>query len=679
MAVEIGIEARDRVSQTLDNITKSVDGLLEALNSMQGASINTGGAMGSSFGGVRKNLATLGKGFQTVGGAMTKYITKPAVGAATGLAGISLAKGFSRMKDMDEARAKLAAMGIEGEKFQKVYDSANASVKGTAFAMNEAMTTAASASAAGIKGNDMQDYLTAISNTAAVAGTSFGEMGMVFNKVAANGKVTAEEWNMMTDRGVDIAGALQKELGVSRDELLKMRQAGEISSDTFVKAMGNMYDGAAKSIGQSTISGAISNINASISRIGANFLGDSSNAESFAGKVLPLLNSLMGALGKVEEGAAKLGEKFGEFAGPYMDKVTTFFNGIADGSVKIDGAKAKMAAIAGVATTLLGPALTIAGKGMMFFAEHGGQISKIAGVFKKIGPNILRIGGPVALIAAGIMSMWQNSESFRNAASSLFSTLWTSLQTVATAIGPIFQSLLGIIGPVMGAIGDLLAPLISVMATVFEGMASKITTVAAVITPVVAAIAGAVGRAAAKIQAMGGAWNAIKSGTKKLMAKVSEKAKAVLEAIKKAWDAIVSAVKKLTVNVLGGAGGILSGIKSAWDKIKSGTKTLRVNTIKKTTTSGGGGGSDDNNATGTRAWKGGYTMVGERGPELVNLPKGASVHTARETSQIMGGNNVVVNMTNYLAPEGKSVDEIISEFTQKLEAAVSANAEGAMI
>ena len=163
------------------------------------------------------------------------------------------------------------------------------------------------------------------------------------------------------------------------------------------------------------------------------------------------------------------------------------------------------------------------------------------------------------------------------------------------------------------------------------------------------------------------------------MAKVSEKAKAVLEAIKKAWDAIVSAVKKLTVNVLGGAGGILSGIKSAWDKIKSGTKTLRVNTIKKTTTSGGGGGSDDNNATGTRAWKGGYTMVGERGPELVNLPKGASVHTARETSQIMGGNNVVVNMTNYLAPEGKSVDEIISEFTQKLEAAVSANAEGAMI
>ena len=69
------------------------------------------------------------------------------------------------------------------------------------------------------------------------------------------------------------------------------------------------------------------------------------------------------------------------------------------------------------------------------------------------------------------------------------------------------------------------------------------------------------------------------------------------------------------------------------------------------------------------------TLVGERGPELVNLPKGASVHTARETAGLMG-NTITVNMVNNLAQEGKSVDQIINELTQRLQAAASASAEG---
>jgi hypothetical protein len=42
-------------------------------------------------------------------------------------------------------------------------------------------------------------------------------------------------------------------------------------------------------------------------------------------------------------------------------------------------------------------------------------------------------------------------------------------------------------------------------------------------------------------------------------------------------------------------------------------------------------------ATGTRNAPGGMALVGERGPELVNLPKGSSVATAPETRREMGG------------------------------------------
>ena len=42
--------------------------------------------------------------------------------------------------------------------------------------------------------------------------------------------------------------------------------------------------------------------------------------------------------------------------------------------------------------------------------------------------------------------------------------------------------------------------------------------------------------------------------------------------------------------------------------------------------------------------KGGLTLVGEEGPELVNLPKGAMVHSNAE-SRRMGGNTINVNVS----------------------------------
>lgn len=50
-----------------------------------------------------------------------------------------------------------------------------------------------------------------------------------------------------------------------------------------------------------------------------------------------------------------------------------------------------------------------------------------------------------------------------------------------------------------------------------------------------------------------------------------------------------------------------------------------------------------NNANGTPNWGGGLTWVGERGPELVNLPRGSQVIPAHRASQ-MGGGGVVVNV-----------------------------------
>ena len=79
--VSISIEARDRVSQTLDAITRSVDSLNKALDEMD--TKKGPEALTEKLRGAGLTMSSIGKGMQTVGGKMTKYITKPAVGAAT--------------------------------------------------------------------------------------------------------------------------------------------------------------------------------------------------------------------------------------------------------------------------------------------------------------------------------------------------------------------------------------------------------------------------------------------------------------------------------------------------------------------------------------------------------------------------------------------------------------------
>ncbi len=59
--------------------------------------------------------------------------------------------------------------------------------------------------------------------------------------------------------------------------------------------------------------------------------------------------------------------------------------------------------------------------------------------------------------------------------------------------------------------------------------------------------------------------------------------------------------------------------------------------------------------------QGGMTMVGERGPELINLPKGTSVHSNDTTKTMMGGhvtNNISVNVNGRLGASDTELRDI---------------------
>src|SRR5699024_7039293 len=118
---------------------------------------------------------------------------------------------------------------------------------------------------------ELQRVLSLTGDAATIAGTSMGEMGQIFNKVAATGKVQGEVINQLGERGIPIIQLLASELGVAGEEAVKMASKGKIGFETLTNAMETQLGGAALE-GAKTVRGALSNLGAAAGRLGAEFL-----------------------------------------------------------------------------------------------------------------------------------------------------------------------------------------------------------------------------------------------------------------------------------------------------------------------------------------------------------------------------------------------------------------------
>lgn len=225
---------------------------------------SVGSGRGGIFGGGRSSGAAA-----TIGG-----IARVAGPAATAILGVGsayqvLSSGFSRLRSIDDAKFKLRSLGNDAKTVDRIMVSALEAVKGTAFGMDEAATTAATAVAAGVApGQDLTKYLTTIGDAAAIGNTSLDDMGRIFNKVQTSGKAMTDDLQMLGDRGLPIFTWLQKEYGVTGEALSKMVSDGKVDSATFQRVVAQNIGGAAKGMGAS-FSGSMKNMSAAISRLGA--------------------------------------------------------------------------------------------------------------------------------------------------------------------------------------------------------------------------------------------------------------------------------------------------------------------------------------------------------------------------------------------------------------------------
>lgn len=433
---------------------------------------------------------SISKGLTTVGGTITSKVTKPVMAAGAALGGLTLAKGWSRMVEIDNARAKLTALGQDAD---AVKESARIAVDQTAYSLNTAMTTAASAVAAGVKpGEQLTKYLKDIADASAIAGVDMDEMGSIFNKVATNGKMSAEEMNQLSDRGIPVMTLLAKTTGKSMDEVRDAVSKGEIGIEELQAAIEEGMEGAAQSIGSSTISGAISNVNAALGRIGANIFGSSDDPASIAGKILPLLNAIMAALKPVEEKAASLGKTIAGAIGPAIDRVTNMLSGgttAAERALALaDRAKAKMAAIGIGVTSALGPIMLGVGKLIPMVVGLGGKLNSVAKILGTTRGSLLKFGGIFGLIVTAFITAYTQSESFRTAINQLGLLIGQTFLTVFQALGPLLQVAGQLFAQVATTLGDILGPVLIALMPVLQRVLGIVSRLVTTVIRIVAAI-----------------------------------------------------------------------------------------------------------------------------------------------------------------------------------------------
>lgn len=246
----------------------------------------------SVFGGLKSALSNLG--FESVGSGLDGLLSKAGTvfGGLTSMAS-SFASTLLSISAISTAvfgggallqvvtGGSQRATNIENAKFQieglkkdwtQLSDDINYAVMDTAYGFDAAAMAAAQFSASGIEaGDSMKTALRSISGVAAMTNSDYSSIASIFTTVAGQGQLMTMQLRQLEARGLNAAAILGEQLGKSEAEIREMVTKGEIDFKTFSNAMDKAFGEHAKEANK-TFTGAVSNMKAALSKIGADFI-----------------------------------------------------------------------------------------------------------------------------------------------------------------------------------------------------------------------------------------------------------------------------------------------------------------------------------------------------------------------------------------------------------------------
>lgn len=448
-------------------------------------------------GGSNAIKSSIGGAFKTAGKA--GLVAMGTVSAA--ITGMAAKGGFSRALNIENATAKLKGLGHSTESIKSIMGSANAAVKGTAFGIDAAATSAAMLSASGIKsGKDLTGALKSVADVATISGRSMEDVGLIFGSIAARGKLQGDDMLQLMSAGVPVLQLLGDQLGKTSAEVSAMVSKGQIDFATFQAAMEKGLGGAALSSGD-TFTGAMANVRAALSRIGQKVATPAlESLRRIFVALIPLIDAIGEALAPLIE---KLGTKMlaaADKAAGGIERFTAWFTSLNNGGLKTFIASIPVAVMG---LSQMGTAFTIFGAIKNVFLPHkkgaeeaGKAISKAAGdseavagrfsgIAARIGSAFAKIPGVAGMALRGIPSL-----------------VSSTLGQLPGLFGNVFGRLPAIIGKIP-QLFSVLIPLVSRLSGVFRMLGASMMA-----NPWMIAVAG-VAALGAMLVATGGDMTAI--------------------------------------------------------------------------------------------------------------------------------------------------------------------------
>ena len=632
--------------------------------------------VGKEIAGIPNNSSVKGSGSKL--GNFIKTGLKIGAGAGVAAVGVALTKGFGRLQAIENAKAKLSGLGHSAQGVEKIMTNATTAVKGTAFGLGEAATVAANAVAAGVKpGADLERTLKLVADASTIAGTDMASMGAIFNKAAASNKVQMDVINQLHDAGVPALQLIANELGVTAEEASKMASKGEVDFATFQNAMEKGMGGAAQESGK-TLKGAFDNSMAAIGRFGANLMSD------IYPQIRDFFAGFIEFMGPVEELGKVIGEKLGEALRQFTGWITENKDAILAFLPVIGIAVAGLGAYFAITKTMAGFKAIQTWYAATTFAQKG-----LNGAMKA-NPIGVIITAITALVAA-LVWLYNNNETARRIMDAAWQGIKNAIQFawnnvikpafnaisnfVKNVLGPVFTWLYqNVVKPVwqwireaisnhwnnikivfqaiQWFINNVLGPVFkwlynNIVKPVFSGIGQVIKLAwDGVVKPVFNAIRGFLQNTLGPVfkwlydKVIKPVWEAIKTviktvwdnGIRPVFTAIMQLLKGdfkaafqtAKDAIDRIWRGVANVVRKPINFVIGTV--YNDGIRKVFNKVAGivGIKQLDpANTVPAFAKGG--------------FHKGGWALVGEEGPELVNFSDPGRVYTAAETQAMLAG------------------------------------------
>ena len=533
---------------------------------------------------------------------------------------------------------------------------------------------------AGYEGDEVFNTLTKIGDM----GSAFGvqedalvEMTRQFSQVQQAGVAYTEDLNILADRGIPIYQALADATGSTVAEVKKMASEGKITADVYNAAIDSMAattQGAMDAQSQ-TFSGMMSTLQDNLTKLAGLLTENLFNAvKGVLDVFLPLIEAFVQAYAQ----SGSLSEAFASVLGPALEEM----------GIKVDGLKLVWETFTNflndVYNSMIAPLFDgfreMVGDTAQKFSENSDSIMNI---FENVGDVLSDVWDSVIkpmwdAFMEVLFTLWKVYNDNIGNILKLWETFSQALKKVWDSIvKPVWEALMEAVKKVWGIFQEYLPEIQRIVDEVFGMIQSLWETV---LKPALDAIGGFLQNVLLPI------WDTV------FTYGILPAVETVFQTIIKLWDNSLKPMLQGIIDFLSGVftgdwkkiwsglsnffGGIWEGMKTMakapmnyiinmLNKVIDGLNTLQVPDWVPLI-----GGKGINIPRIPTLWKGsnftleGPTLVGEQGPELVNMPRGASVMPAHKTRSVLEGvgrTEVVGRQTAniYVELDGRTITKVV--------------------